>query len=54
MTQAALAPTAERSNWRFFPLGLLAALGVVIIVNLGMVYMAISTFPGEIVHTNHK
>ncbi len=38
----------------FFPLGLIAALGVVIIVNLGMVYVAIATFPGEIVHTGHK
>ena len=46
--------TPLRSSWRFFPLGLIAALGVVIIVNLGMVYVAIATFPGEIVHTMHK
>ncbi len=45
---------ASRSTWRLFPIGLLAALGVVIIVNLGMVYVAIATFPGEIVHTRHQ
>ncbi len=47
-------PGAKPSGWRFFPVGIVAALAVVIIVNLGMVYVAISTFPGEIVHTGHK
>ena len=50
---SATAPT-PRSHWRLFPIGIIAALGFVIVVNLGMVYVAISTFPGEIVHTMHK
>ena len=45
---------APRSNWLLVPIGISAALGFVIVVNLGMVYVAISTFPGEIVHTQHK
>lgn len=52
-TTAAITP-GPRSNWRLFPIGILAALGIVIVVNLGMVYVAISTFPGEVVHTGHK
>jgi nitrogen fixation protein FixH len=41
--------TAEaRSAWRFFPLVVAAALGVVVLVNVGMAYIAISTFPGTV------
>ena len=46
--------TAQSSGWRFFPVAIIAALGFVIVVNLGMVYVALATFPGEISHTGHK
>ena len=35
-----------RSAWRFYPLGLAAAMGFVMVVNAGMVWGALSTFPG--------
>ncbi len=54
MSATAPQDPAARSNWRLFPIGIIAALGIVIVVNLGMVYVAIATFPGEIVHTQHK
>ena len=36
-----------RSAWRFFPLAIIAALGVVVAVNAGMVYAALHSFPGQ-------
>ena len=39
-------PPGGQSLWRFFPLGVVAALGVVIAVNAGMIYSALHTFPG--------
>jgi nitrogen fixation protein FixH len=36
-----------RSPWRFFPLGVAAALGLVVAVNVGMAWTALSTFPGN-------
>jgi nitrogen fixation protein FixH len=36
-----------RSLWRFFPLGVVIAMGVVVIVNGGMIYAALSSFPGK-------
>lgn len=37
----------ERSAWRFFPAYIAAAMSVVIVVNIGMVYSALHTFPGQ-------
>jgi nitrogen fixation protein FixH len=37
---------AGRSLWRFFPHAIIAALGVVVAVNVGMAWAAMSTFPG--------
>jgi nitrogen fixation protein FixH len=37
----------KRSLWRFFPLGVVAGLGVVVLVNAGMVYAALHSFPGQ-------
>lgn len=39
-------PPGRRSLWRFFPLGVVAAMSVVIAVNAGMIYSALHTFPG--------
>lgn len=39
---------AVRSLWRFFPWFLAAGLAVVVLVNLGMVYLALHTFPGTV------
>ena len=36
-----------RSMWRFFPLAVVAGLGIVVVVNAGMIYAALSTFPGQ-------
>ena len=38
-----------RTLWRFYPWFIAAGLGVVIMVNIFMVYMALSTFPGVVV-----
>jgi nitrogen fixation protein FixH len=35
-----------RSGWRFFPLGLIVSMAVVVAVNAGMVYVALHSFPG--------
>ncbi len=37
----------QRTGWRFLPLGLLGALGVVMAVNGVMVFYAVTTFPGD-------
>ncbi len=39
-------PPGARSLWRFFPLGLIAAMSVVFAVNGGMIWSALHTFPG--------
>jgi nitrogen fixation protein FixH len=36
-----------RSMWRFFPLAVVAALGLVVAVNAGLVYAALHSFPGQ-------
>ncbi len=36
---------AMRSMWRFFPLAVVAGLGLVVVVNAGMVYAALHTLP---------
>jgi nitrogen fixation protein FixH len=36
-----------RSIWRFFPLAIVGGLGIVVMVNLGMVYAALHSFPGK-------
>ena len=33
--------------WRFFPLAIVAGLGLVVAVNAGMVYAALHSFPGQ-------
>jgi nitrogen fixation protein FixH len=35
-----------RSAWRFFPWAVVAALGLVVAVNIGMAWSALRTFPG--------
>ncbi|MCX7384876.1 MAG: FixH family protein [Alphaproteobacteria bacterium] len=35
-----------RSAWRFYPWFIAGGLGFVIVVNMVMVYIALSTFPG--------
>ena len=40
-------PSPSRSLWRFFPIGVIAAIGVVVAVNGGMVYLALYGFPGQ-------
>jgi nitrogen fixation protein FixH len=40
-------PMRPRSAWRFFPLAVIGAMGVVIAVNVGMAWSAIHTFPGD-------
>ena len=37
----------KRSFWRFFPLAVIAGLGLVVVVNAGMVYAALHSFPGK-------
>jgi nitrogen fixation protein FixH len=37
----------KRSLWRFFPLAIVAGLGIVVVVNAGMVYAALHSFPGQ-------
>jgi nitrogen fixation protein FixH len=37
----------RRSLWRFFPLAIVAGLGLVVVVNAGMVYAALHSFPGQ-------
>jgi len=39
-------PPRSRSPWRFFPLGVVLSIGVVVAVNAGMIYAALHTFPG--------
>jgi nitrogen fixation protein FixH len=36
-----------KSMWRFFPLWVAAGLGLVVVVNAGMVYAALHSFPGQ-------
>lgn len=40
------ADTMDTTVWRWFPVGLIASMGVVFAVNGYMVYDAVSTFPG--------
>lgn len=40
-------PSAGRSLWRFFPIGLVVAMTVVVAVNGGMIYAALHSFPGK-------
>ena len=35
------------SPWRWFPLALMAGLGAVVLVNAGMVFAALQSFPGK-------
>jgi nitrogen fixation protein FixH len=35
------------SHWKLFPLAVIAGLGVVVLVNAGMVYAALHSFPGK-------
>jgi nitrogen fixation protein FixH len=35
------------SSWRWFPLAIAGGIGLVVAVNIGMVYAAIHTFPGK-------
>jgi nitrogen fixation protein FixH len=35
------------SIWRFFPLAVIGGLGLVVVVNAGMVYTALHSFPGQ-------
>jgi nitrogen fixation protein FixH len=37
----------RNSPWRWFPVASLAALGVVVLINTGMIYAALHTFPGN-------
>jgi nitrogen fixation protein FixH len=37
----------RNSAWRWFPVASLAALGVVVLINSGMIYAALHTFPGN-------
>jgi nitrogen fixation protein FixH len=39
-------PDAQRSLWRLYPYALAAFLGVVMLVNFGMAWTALRTFPG--------
>ncbi len=38
---------SPRSGWRWFPHASVAALGVVVIVNVGLTWAALGTYPGE-------
>lgn len=42
------APTV--SAWRFYPWVVAGSLALVMAVNFTMVYIALSTFPGEVAH----
>jgi hypothetical protein len=37
----------RRSLWRFFPLAVVAGLAFVVLVNAGLVYAALHSFPGK-------
>ena len=37
----------RRSLWRFFPLAVVAGLAFVVLVNAGLVYAALYSFPGK-------
>jgi nitrogen fixation protein FixH len=37
----------RRSLWRYFPLAIVGGLGLVVVVNAGMVYAALHSFPGQ-------
>ena len=37
----------RRSLWRFFPLAIVGGLGFVVLVNAGLVYAALHSFPGK-------
>jgi nitrogen fixation protein FixH len=39
--------TSPRSAWRLFPWLIGAAMGVVVVVNVGMIYAALASFPGN-------
>lgn len=39
--------TAARSSWRWFPIGMIASLIVVVMVNAVMIYLAVHSFPGS-------
>ena len=41
------APQGGASLWRFFPLAVVVSIGVVIAVNIGLVYAALHSFPGK-------
>lgn len=43
-------PMKPRSGWRFFPLAVIGAMGVVVAVNVGMAWSALQTFPGTAVN----
>ncbi len=40
-------PSAGRSAWRFFPLGIVLAMTIVVAVNGGLIYAALHSFPGK-------
>jgi nitrogen fixation protein FixH len=40
------APSQGRSAWRYFPHAMIASMAVVVVVNAGMVYAALDSFPG--------
>ena len=40
----------QNSPWRWFPIASLGALGLIVVVNMVMIYYALHTFPGESVH----
>jgi nitrogen fixation protein FixH len=39
-------PDRQNSHWRLYPYAVAACLGVVMVVNFGMAWTALSTFPG--------
>jgi nitrogen fixation protein FixH len=41
------APDPARSVWRLFPWLVAVAMGVVVVVNAGMIYAALASFPGK-------
>ncbi len=43
-------PLRPRSAWRFFPLAVVGAMAVVVVVNVGMAWSALRTFPGTAVN----
>ncbi len=38
--------TADKTAWRWFPFASIAALGVVVVVNFGFIYVALNSNPG--------